>query len=161
MKVEPEIQREILSAIQGKYEKAGESCGDFWIQVHASAFLDVLEVLQNHPNAKFDRFIDLCGVDYHPAAPRFESVVHLYSSTQKHRVRIRVIVPEATLKVPSITHIWKGANWQERESFDMYGISYEGHPNLTRILSPPIISVHPQRKDYPLKGDRDLGGDLQ
>ncbi|MCB0327872.1 MAG: NADH-quinone oxidoreductase subunit C [Bdellovibrionales bacterium] len=161
MRVEKERQKSILAEIYGKYEKSGEEHGDFWIQLQADNFLEVVNKLRSFDDASFDSFVDLCGVDFSPAHPRFESVVHLYSRKWGHRIRLRVMVPDESITVPSITHLWKGANWQERESYDMYGIRYEGHPDLRRILSPPKIDVHPQRKDYPLKGDRDLGGDLQ
>ena len=108
----------------------------------------------------FNAFVDLCGVDYLDKSPRFEVVIHLYSPKHKGRIRIRVMVPDVDLSIPSITSYWKGANWQEREAFDMYGIKFKGHPKLERILSPPGSDVFAQRKDYPLIGGRAALEDL-
>ena len=129
--------------------------GDFWIKIEGKDLRSVIEHLRTSDDFEFDTFIDLCGVDYLGQAPRFESVIHLYSSTKKHRIRIHCLVPDKSLTVPSLTSYWKGANWQEREAFDMYGIRYEGHPNLKRILTAPTEKGHPQRKDYALRGERE------
>ncbi|MCB0271496.1 MAG: NADH-quinone oxidoreductase subunit C [Bdellovibrionales bacterium] len=160
MLVDARIQKHIEKEIAKFICASGVISNDFWIQIDGKHTHEVIEFLLNDSQCQFDRFVDLCGVDYFPKTPRFESVVHLYSSSQKHRIRLRVIVPEDTFSIPSITPFWKGADWQERESFDMYGIRYQGHPNLKRILSPPETDVYPQRKDYPLKGERDKGDDL-
>lgn len=155
-----ELQNKITQNASLNIIASGIHSGDFWIQVPPEKLHETIVFLRDDPDLAFDGFVDLCGVDYLPRSPRFESVIHLFSSTHKHRIRIRVTVPEKTLTVPSITKFWKGANWQERESFDMYGIRYEGHPNLTRILSPPGATEHPQRRDYPLKGHRQEKEDL-
>lgn len=154
--VSEETRARIISRLGHTLVQSGEHQGDFWIQIAAKDLMTVVDVLRTSPEFSFDHFIDLCGVDYLPRTPRFESVVHLYSFEHKHRIRIRCLVPDDSLKVPSLASVWRGANWQERESFDMYGIVYEGHPKLDRILSPPETDVFPQRKDYALKGDRDI-----
>lgn len=142
----------LLAGLGARVVAAGEHQGDFWIQVRGADLPAVVQSLR--ADFGFDHFVDLCGVDYLPRAPRFESVVHLYSFARRNRIRVRCLVPDDTLTVPSLTGFWDAANWQERESFDMYGIRYDGHPNLDRILSPPETDVFPQRKDYALKGDR-------
>jgi NADH-quinone oxidoreductase subunit C len=89
------------------------------------------------------------AVDYLGSVPRFEVVYHLYSSSRNHRLRLKVRVPEDAPRVPSVTSVWRGANWLERETYDMYGIRFDGHPNLTRIYLYPEFEGHPLRKDYP------------
>lgn len=150
-------QDRICSELDSAIGQSGESNGDFWIKVSGEKLLKTVEVLQVHSEFLFDSFVDLCGVDYLEEQPRFEVVIHLYSSKHKHRIRIRCMVPDTTLTIPSLTEFWPAANWQEREAFDMYGIRFHGHPNLERILSPPDTEVFAQRKDYPLKGERESG----
>lgn len=151
-------RKKILSQLSSIVVESGEHHGDFWIKIQAKDLHDAVKELRSNADFAFDHMVDLCGVDYLPRTPRFESVVHLYSFSKKHRIRLRCLVGE-DMKVPSLTSFWQAANWQERESFDMYGIVYEGHPNLDRILSPPETSVYPQRKDYALKGERDVSED--
>lgn len=98
--------------------------------------------------AGFDVFTDLCGVDYLHRRPRFEVVVGLLSHTLVRRLRIRVPVPAADPTVPSITGIFPGANFYERETFDLFGIVFSGHPDLTRLVLPDDWEGHPLRKDY-------------
>ncbi len=89
---------------------------------------------------------------------RFEVVYHLYSLTKNHRLRLKVPLPEATPAVPSLTALWAAANWYEREVWDMYGIRFDGHPNLTRILMYKGFDGHPLRKDYPVNKRQPLVG---
>lgn len=153
--VSKETQEKVVETLGSLLVQSGEHHGDFFVQIHGKDLHAVVDVLRNTPAFGFDHFVDLCGVDYLPRSPRFESVIHLYSFANKHRIRIRCLVPDSNFTVPSVTKFWKAANWQERESFDMYGILYDGHPKLDRILSPPETDVFPQRKDYALKGDRE------
>ncbi len=154
------------SAAQKKVEaqfdllQGGVARGDYSVQVRAETLIPLVEFLRKESDLAFDSFVDLCGVDYLDRRPRFEVVIHLYSTSARHRIRVRCQVPDDSLTVPSLTPYWKAANWQEREAFDMYGIRFQGHPDLKRILSPPDTQEFPQRKDYPLKGDRDLEEDL-
>jgi len=161
MKVSQSVQEHIKQQLGDKIVESGEFQNDFWIKVHGKDLLPVVQFLRDDSKTYFDSFIDVCGVDYLKTKPRFESVVHLYSTQNKHRIRIRTLVDDKTLTVPSIVNFWKGADWQERESFDMYGIKYDGHPNLQRILSAPGTEVFAQRKDYPLKGAREIDEDLE
>ncbi|MFH1262352.1 MAG: NADH-quinone oxidoreductase subunit C [Pseudomonadota bacterium] len=147
---------DLLRTILGpRIVDGGLSHSDPWIQVRGEDLLWVTEQLRNHSELRFDLFIDLCGVDYLGRTPRFETVIHLASTANGHRLRIRCLVPDDSLAVPSLTRFWRGANWHEREAFDMYGIRFKGHPNLERILNPPGTEEYPQRKDYPLRGPRD------
>jgi len=106
--------------------------------------------------AKFDYCSDLTAVDWPTRADvRFDVVYCLYSTTARVRVRVKVRVADGTA-VPSVATVWPAANWLEREVFDMFGIRFEGHPDLRRILMPEEWQGHPQRKDYPLEGPGEL-----
>ena len=145
-------QTSILEKLGSKVVESGVFRNDFWITVKGDELLGVVQSLRE--DFHFTSFVDLCGVDYlGKKEPRFEVVTHLLNMEKNERIRIRVLVPDDTLKIPSITPIWSAANWQEREAFDMYGMTFEGHPNMIRILSAPNVKANPQRKDYPLHGE--------
>lgn len=134
--------------------------GDETVVLRKAAIAEVTRLLREDAELAFDLFIDLFGVDTsklgvgaNPAYPyareRFEVVYHFYSTTKKHRIRLKVPVAESDCVVPSITAVWLGANWFERECFDMYGVRFEGHPGLKRLLMYEGFVGHPLRKDYP------------
>lgn len=100
----------------------------------------------------FNHLQDLCGCDYYPATPRFEVVYNLFSIERRLHIRIRAKIFRDEPEIDSITDLWPGANWHERECYDMFGISFKGHPDLRRILMPEDWDGYPLRKDYPLKG---------
>ena len=104
--------------------------------------------------AGYNFFEDMTAVDWYPSVPRFQLSYHLLSHSYKERIRLRAMVDEADPSVESITPIWAGANYYEREVFDLFGIRFEGHPNLRRILMPDDWKGHPLRKDYPVEGYR-------
>jgi NADH-quinone oxidoreductase subunit C len=108
------------------------------------------EVAAAARDAGFDQFIDLCAVDYLTRDPRFEVVVNLLSMAMKRRLRIRAGVPASDPVAPSITGVFAGANFYEREAWDLFGIRFDGHPDLTRILLPDDWEGHPLRKDTPV-----------
>ncbi len=105
-------------------------------------------------HAGYNFFEDMTAVDWVPASPRFQLSYHLLSLARKERIRLRVFVDEANPSVESITSLWPGANYYEREVFDLFGIRFQGHPNLRRILMPDDWEGHPLRKDYPVEGYR-------
>lgn len=105
-------------------------------------------------DAGYNFFEDLTAVDWHPAAPRFQLSYHLLSHSYKERIRLRVMVDEADLSVDSITPVWPGANFYEREVFDLFGVRFHQHPDLRRIMMPDDWEGHPLRKDYPVEGYR-------
>ncbi|MFT4705654.1 MAG: NADH-quinone oxidoreductase subunit C [Bradymonadia bacterium] len=107
--------------------------------------------LRDEPKLAFDYMSDLTVVDYAERQPRFEVVYNLYSMTLKHRIRLRAIVEEGDEKIASVCDIWRAANWAEREAWDMYGIDFEGHPELRRMLMYEEFEGHPLRKDYPIQ----------
>ncbi|MDW8305178.1 MAG: NADH-quinone oxidoreductase subunit C [Acidobacteriota bacterium] len=101
----------------------------------------------------FDMLADLCGVDRGPEEdPRFEVNYHLFSTRHHKRIRLKVLLSEDDPHVSTVTMVWKTANWHERETYDMFGIIFDGHPDLRRILLPSDFDGHPLRKDYPLRG---------
>lgn len=126
--------------------------GDDTALVKAESWRAVAEFLRNDPSLDFDLFVDLCGVDYPKQLPRMEVVLHLYSTTKRHRVRLKARVGDAEMdgaEIDSLTSIWPGANWLEREVYDMSGVTFRGHPDLRRILMYPEFEGHPLLKDYP------------
>jgi NADH-quinone oxidoreductase subunit C len=155
----PVVQHSILEKLGNRVTASGEFRGDYWLEVSQENLLEIIEILRGDPELSFTEFVDLCGVDDLPKSPRFKVVIHLYSPSKKIRIRLRCLVPDDTLTVPSLTSIWTGANWQERETYDQYGILFRGHPNLERILNAPNLKAFPQRKDYPLKGTREEAED--
>jgi NADH-quinone oxidoreductase subunit C len=122
------------------------------VQIRAQDLPSVCRYLHDEPDQAYDFLTDLCGVDFYPREPRFQVVYHLCSLKTKNRLRLKVPVPGTDPHLPSVISIWKAADWMEREVFDMYGIPFDGHPDLRRILLPPGWTGHPLRKDYPLRG---------
>ena len=136
-----------------------ERLGELTIEVPAAEYRGVCEKLRNHAELRFEQLIDLCGVDYGAYAdqpregPRFAVVLHLLSVTNNFRLRVRTFCRDDEFPVvASLTEVWPAANWFEREAFDLFGIMFEGHPDLRRILTDYGFVGHPFRKDFPLSG---------
>jgi NADH-quinone oxidoreductase subunit C len=104
--------------------------------------------------AGYNFFEDMTAVDWYPSVPRFQLSYHILSHAFKERIRLRVMVDEAHAVVETITPVWAGANYYEREVFDLFGIRFEGHPDMRRIMMPDDWKGHPLRKDYPVEGYR-------
>ena len=136
--------------------------GDDTAVVEPGIILEVARFLREDPDLEFNMLIDLFGVDrlgLPENDPRFEVVYHFYSvGKKKHRVRLKCRVPEADPVLDSITPVWPGANWYERECWDMFGVKFRGHPNLRRILLYEQFEGHPLRKDYPVQKRQPLIG---
>ena len=115
---------------------------------------DLLAVVKYLQEAGFLLFEDVTAVDWLPKEPRFEVVYHFLNLSARQPIRLKVEVPSDNLSVPSITGLFKGANWYEREVFDLFGINFENHPDLRRIEMPDDWEGHPLRKDYPVTGPR-------
>ena len=124
--------------------------GEAVVVVSRDALPDALGKLRDDGETRFEQLSDLTAVDYLGRTPRFEVVYQLYSITLNHRLRVKVPVPDDDPVVPTATGVWKSAIWAERETFDMFGIRFTGHPDLRRILMYPEFQGHPLRKDYPL-----------
>jgi NADH-quinone oxidoreductase subunit C len=132
--------------------------GDATAVIRAAQLVDVMRLLRDDPPLSFDMLSDVCAVDYLPRVPRFEVVYHLYSVARNHRLRVKVLVDGAEPTVPSLTPLWPSANWMEREVFDLYGIRFDGHPDLRRILLYDEFEGFPLRKDYPKERRQPLVG---
>lgn len=150
-----ETVEQVTQALQERWEGIEVSSfrGDTRVRVPAAQLLKVLRMLQQ--DAGFDLLVDLTCVDYlhyRGAGERFGLVYLLANTTTNLRLTIRVWLSEPELSVPSATPLWEGANWLEREVYDMFGIHFAGHPDLRRILMPPEFTAYPLRKDYPLQG---------
>jgi NADH-quinone oxidoreductase subunit C len=128
--------------------------GELTLYVKREALLDVLRILQTDPALRFEMLSSVSGVDYleDPTGRRLHAVYHLLSMTYRRRIRLEVSVTAEDPHVPSATEIYPTANWHERETYDFFGIVFDGHPGLTRIQMPDDWPGHPQRKDYPLGG---------
>ncbi len=140
-----------------------EALGEMTIVVKPDAFLDVAQRLRDDPTLRFDTLIDLCGVDYSTygegawKGARFAVVLHLLSVEHNWRLRLRTFAADDGFPVVnSVIEVWPAANWYEREAFDLYGIMFEGHPDLRRILTDYGFIGHPFRKDFPLSGNVEM-----
>ncbi|UYQ70636.1 NADH-quinone oxidoreductase subunit C [Pelagibacterium flavum] len=125
--------------------------GELTLEAKPDAILNVMRTLRDDPRCQFISIIDVCGVDYPERAQRFDVVYHLLSPQQNVRIRVRIVTDEVT-PVPSITGVFPGADWFEREAYDLYGILFSGHHDLRRILTDYGFDGHPLRKDFPLTG---------
>jgi len=153
------LQAALGEALGDRVVALTERLGELTLVVRAADHLAVARALRDHPSLRFDTLIDLCGVDYldyghglHDGA-RFAVVLHLLSVELNQRVRVRTFCPEDDFPViASLTETWPAAGWFEREAFDLFGIVFEGHADLRRILTDYGFSGHPFRKDFPVSG---------
>jgi NADH-quinone oxidoreductase subunit C len=130
-----------------------EAFGETTIVVPRESIAEACSFYKTTPGLEFTMLVDLCGVDRGPEEdPRFEVNYHLFSTTKFHRLRLKVLLSEDDPRVPTVTTVWRTANWHERETWDMFGIRFEGHPDLRRILLPDDWQGHALRKDFPLRG---------
>jgi NADH-quinone oxidoreductase subunit C len=146
----------VLEALKAKFGDAivetHSDFGDDTAVVRPEKWKEVCRFLRDDPSMAFDMSVDLCGVDYPDRDPRFEVVLHLYSVSKRHRLRLKARVGDAegeNVEIDTVADIWIGVNWFERETYDLMGISFKGHPDLRRILMYPEFEGHPLRKDYP------------
>ncbi|ACC71186.1 NADH-quinone oxidoreductase subunit C [Paraburkholderia phymatum] len=153
------LKANLEAAFGGRLTSITESIGELTIVVKADDFLEVATRLRDDAKLHFEQLIDLCGIDYQTYGegaydgPRFAAVLHLLSITNNWRLRVRVFAPDDDVPlIPSVVEIWNSANWYEREAFDLYGIVFEGHPDLRRILTDYGFIGHPFRKDFPVSG---------
>ena len=125
--------------------------GELTIKVMPFDLISVLQFLRDDPSCEFKVLIDVCGADWPAREKRFDVVYHLLSLTKNRRIRVKVETDEAT-PVPTAISLFPSAGWYERETYDLYGIVFDGHPDLRRILTDYGFSGHPLRKDFPLTG---------
>ena len=143
--------KEMAAALQGAVTEQVFDRGELTVTVKAEEILRVLSYLRDNALCPFEELIDLCGVDWPQRPKRFDVVYHLLSLSKNARLRVKTQTDEDT-SVPSIAEIYPTANWLERETFDMYGITFSDHPDLRRILTDYGFSGYPLRKDFPLTG---------
>lgn len=126
--------------------------GDLTLLVRVEDLVRVARFIKDDPDLSFDLIIDAAGVDMYRPDGRFEVVYNIYSLKNKRYLRLKVRVEEEHPVVPTLTGVWPGANWHERETFDMFGIKFDGHPDLRRFYMPEEFEYYPLRKDFPLMG---------
>jgi len=153
----------LKSALAERTTSMAEYVDEVTIECKAGDVLEVCTILRDHPALKFEQLMDLCGVDYADYGEgtwnglRFAVVYHFLSISLNQRVRLRVFAADEDFPVlPTVTHIWAAANWFEREAFDLYGIMFEGHPDLRRLLTDYGFVGHPFRKDFPMIGNVEM-----
>lgn len=167
--IRPEDLKDTLLALLGdRAVSVDVALGEVTATIRPESYFGVMQDLRDAPGCRFEQLIDLCGVDYSEyrdgewQGSRFGVVVHLLSVSLNQRVRVRVFCPDDDLPgVDSVTALWNGANWYEREAFDLYGIVFEGHADLRRILTDYGFIGHPFRKDFPLSGHVEMRYDAQ
>jgi NADH-quinone oxidoreductase subunit C len=167
--VNPEALKKAIVAVLGdKAQRVDVRLGEVTVQVAAADYLAAAQILRNDPSCAFEQLIDLCGVDYSEygdtawEGSRFCVVSHLLSVSLNQRVRLKVFAPDDAFPlVESLTGIWRSANWYEREAFDLFGIVFNGHDDLRRILTDYGFIGHPFRKDFPLIGNVEMRYDAQ
>ena len=158
----PPIQSPIIDALVRRFPAAVSRVVEEtnWpcVRVALASLLEVAGFLRSEPSLDFDYLTCVSGVDYLERTPRFDLVYHFVSLRHKHVLQVKVGAAETDV-VPSLTSTWKGADWNEREVFDLLGVNFSGHPNLRRILMPDEWKGHPLRKDYVLADEDKFPGD--
>ncbi len=127
-----------------------EALGETTLRVEPARVVELCRFLKDQE--KFERLSAVTAVDWYPAEPRFEVVYHLHSVAGNKRLRVKARLSGKSPEIDSMTAVWSGANWYEREVYDMFGITFRNHPNLVRILNPTDWEGYPLRKDYPVHG---------
>ncbi len=142
--------------------------GELTVQVKPEGYLEAMKALRDAEGCRFEQLIDLCGLDYSEykdmvwEGPRFAVVSHLLSISENQRMRVKVFCADDDLPmVASVVEVWTGANWFEREAFDLYGIVFDGHNDLRRILTDYGFIGHPMRKDFPVTGHVEMRYDAE
>lgn len=157
------LEENLKLALGDKLSKLVSNVGEITIEAKAADLLATCQILRDHPELKFEQLIDLCGVDYADYGDgawtglRFAVVYHFLSVSLNQRVRLRVFASDEDFPVLStVVELWPAANWFEREAFDLYGIMFEGHPDLRRLLTDYGFVGHPFRKDFPMIGNVEM-----
>ena len=167
--IHPEqLQQNLIQVLGTQVSEVSVALNEVTVKVSSLNYLSVMQTLRDSPVCNFEQLIDLCGMDYSTYAdvgtegPRFGVVVHLLSVSLNQRVRVMVLCPHDDLPlVDSVNALWNSANWYEREAFDLYGIVFEGHQDLRRILTDYGFIGHPFRKDFPVTGHVEMRYDAE
>jgi len=163
-----QIKLNLAAALGDKAQDISVALGEVTVLTRAKDYLSTMQILRDAPTCRFEQLVDLCGMDYSTYrdvgqdGPRFGVVSHLLSVSLNQRVRVVVMCPEDDFPlVASVNELWNSANWYEREAFDLYGIVFEGHNDLRRILTDSGFIGHPFRKDFPLSGHVEMRYDAE
>lgn len=167
--VNPDVLKEtVASALGGKVRRIDVALGEVTVVVAAADYLAAAQILQKAPGCQFEQLIDLCGVDYSEYKEgaydglRYCVVSHLLSVSLNQRLRLKVFAPDDDMPVvDSLCGVWNSANWFEREAFDLFGIVFDGHVDLRRILTDYGFIGHPFRKDFPVSGHVEMRYDAE
>lgn len=153
------LKTNLEAALGSRIVSLTEAIGELTLVVRAGDLLSVATELRDNSALRFEQLVDLCGVDYQTYGegaydgPRFAAVMHLLSVSHNWRVRVRTFAPDDDMPVvPSVVDVWNSANWYEREAFDLFGLVFDGHPDLRRIMTDYGFIGRPFRKDFPLSG---------
>ncbi|MEJ5304630.1 MAG: NADH-quinone oxidoreductase subunit C [Ignavibacteria bacterium] len=150
------MKEKIESKLREKFPQAilevNDFRGDLTFLVDKNSIVEICKFLKEDEELAFDLLVDLCGVDRAKRKDRFEVVYHITSLKNKYRIRLKVRVDEKDCVVDSVTSVYPTANWHERETYDMFGITFRNHPDLRRMYMPEEFEYHPLRKDFPLLG---------
>ena len=153
------LAQQVQDVLADRLQSLTTHVGEITIEVAPEYLPEAATRLRDHPGLKFEQLVDLCGVDYQEygegswQGKRFAVVYHLLSVSVNQRLRLKVFAADDEFPVlPSVVEVWPGANWFEREAFDLYGLMFEGHPDLRRILTDYGFIGHPFRKDFPISG---------
>jgi NADH-quinone oxidoreductase subunit C len=143
----------IRSKFADTIEEIIEAANEITVVAKREGLQEFMTWLRDEAAMRFEYLSDVSGVDLGEfASPRFAIAYHLYSITRNHRLRVKVFLEEDDARLPTMWGLWKSSNWLEREVYDMFGVTFDGHPNLVRILTPADYEGHPLRKDFPIKG---------
>jgi NADH-quinone oxidoreductase subunit C len=155
----PSLTAALAAALPDRLRSVSSDLDEVTAVAAASELVATMRMLRDHPELRFDMLIDACGVDYSTFGnrawdgPRFAVVYHLLSLPHNRRLRVRTFAPDDDFPVvPSLVDVWPAINWFEREAFDLYGIVFDGHPDLRRLLTDYGFVGHPFRKDFPISG---------
>ena len=158
-----QLQSHLERALGGRVQSITLALNELTVVLRADTYLESALILRDDPTLGFEQLIDLCGVDYQDyldgsySGPRFAVVTHLLSVKHNLRLRLRVFAPDDSYPlVFSLTSVWSSANWFEREAFDLFGILFDGHADLRRILTDYGFIGHPFRKDFPISGNVEM-----
>lgn len=143
---------DLAERLPGAVRQLSHSRGEGYLHVEPARLVEVARFLKEEQSWQFAFLANISPVDWLSRSPRFEVVYHLRSLAFNYRIGVKVDVPDQTLSLPSLTGVWRAADWLEREAYDLFGVRFSGHPDLRRIMMPDDWQGHPYRRDYPLAG---------
>ena len=150
------MKEKIIELLNTRFSDAIESVneyrGELTFVVKKSRIREICFFLRDNSDLRFDTLRDICGADYYRPEERYEVIYNIYSLTHNFRLRLKVRINESDLHLDSVVPVWSTADWEERETYDMFGIIFEGHPDLRRMYMPEEFEFYPLRKDFPLMG---------